>query len=278
MSVQVTRRSFLKASALGLGAAALADSTPFVPLAAADESHQKNLAGKWTASSCQGCTSFCPVKVWTQDGRVVRVKGNPNCTATHGQMCPKTSLAIDQLYDPDRIKVPMKRTNPQKGRGIDPGFVPITWDEALDTIATKWLELHDNNESHKVVFMKGRASETGDILSHFLPALMGTPNYFGHSTICAEEEKFASWAVNGLFSYRDYDLAHCKYLLLWSSDPIASNRQQPNAINRWGQVMDDAHIVVIDPRFSATAAKADLWVPIIPGTDGALAVAIAHEI
>ena len=278
MSVQVTRRSFLKASALGLGAAALTGPTPFVPLAAADESHQKNLTGKWTASSCQGCTSFCPVKVWTQDGRVVRVKGNPNCTATHGRMCPKTSLAIDQLYDPDRIKVPMKRTNPQKGRGIDPGFVPITWDEALDTIAAKWLELHDNNESHKVVFMKGRASETGDILSHFLPALMGTPNYFGHSTICAEEEKFASWAVNGLFSYRDYDLSHCKYLLLWSSDPIASNRQQPNAINRWGQVMDDARIVVIDPRFSATAAKADLWVPIIPGTDGALAVAIAHEI
>ncbi|MGN0060306.1 MAG: molybdopterin-dependent oxidoreductase, partial [Coriobacteriales bacterium] len=158
MSVQVTRRSFVKASALGLGAATLLASSPFTPAAVADESHQKNLTGKWTSSSCQGCTSFCPVKVWTQDGRVVRVKGNPNCTATHGQMCPKTSLAINQLYDPDRIKVPMKRTNPQKGRGIDPGFVPITWDEALDTIATKWLELHDNNESHKVVFMKGRAS------------------------------------------------------------------------------------------------------------------------
>jgi anaerobic selenocysteine-containing dehydrogenase len=276
--VKITRRSFLKASALGLGSALAAGKMPFVREASADESHQKNLAGKWVSSSCQGCTSFCPVKVFVQDGRVVRVKGNQNCTATHGQMCPKTSLAISQLYDPDRIKVPMKRTNPEKGRGIDPGFVAISWDEALDTIATKWLEIHDAGESQKVLFMKGRASETGDILYHYLPALMGTPNYYAHSTLCAEEEKFSSWAVNGYFGYRDYDLANCKYFLMWSTDPIASNRQQPNAMNQWGAVMDAAHIVVVDPRLSTTAAKADMWLPIIPGTDGALACAIAHEI
>jgi anaerobic selenocysteine-containing dehydrogenase len=274
--VNVTRRSFLKASALGLGAAALSEATPFT--AAADESHQTNLTGKWVSSSCQGCTSFCPVKVWVQDGRAVRVKGNPNCTATHGQMCPKASFALHQLYDPDRIKVPMKRTNPQKGRGIDPGFVPITWDEALDTIADKWMELHDNKESQKFMFIKGRSSEVGDVLYHYLPALMGTPNYYGHSTLCAEAEKFASWAVNGIFDYRDYDLPHCKYCLMWSTDPIASNRQTPATINGWGAFMDAAHIVVIDPRFSATAAKADTWLPIIPGTDGALASAIAHVI
>lgn len=275
--MEVTRRSFLKASALGLGAAAIASGTPFV--AHADESHQKNLDdGKWVSSSCQGCTSFCPVKVFVQNGRVIRVKGNPNCTATHGKACPKASLAINQLYDPDRIKTPMKRTNPEKGRGIDPGFVPITWDEALDTIATKWLELHDNKESEKVMFIKGRSSETGDVLYHYLPALMGTNNYYGHSTICAEEEKFSSWCVNGYFNYRDYDLENVKYLLMWSTDPIASNRQQPNAMNRWGQVMDAAHIIVIDPRLSVTAAKADKWLPIIPGTDGALACAIAHVI
>ncbi len=276
--MKVTRRSFLKASALGLGAAVAAGATPFAEVADADESHQKNLKGKWVSSGCQGCTSYCPVKVFVQSGRVIRVKGNPNCTATHGQMCPKTSLAISQLYDPDRIKVPMKRTNPKKGRGVDPGFVPISWDEALDTITTKWLELHDAQETQKVFFLLGRHSQASDAFTKYLPALMGTRNYFGHSTICAEEEKFSSWAVNGLFSYRDYDIEHGKYWLMWSTDPIASNRQQPNAMNRWGKVMDDAHIVVVDPRFSATAAKADMWLPIIPGTDGALACAIAHEI
>lgn len=261
---------------MGLGAVALTSAFPFT--AVADESHRTYETGKWTSSSCQGCTSFCPVKVYVEDGRAIRVNGNHNCTATGGKACPKASLALQQLYDPDRIKTPMKRTNPEKGRGIDPGFVPISWDEALDTIADKLLELHENNETEKFMFIKGRSSEVGDAIYHYFPALMGTPNYFGHSTICAEAEKCASWAVNGLFSYRDYDLLNCKYYLMWSTDPIGSNRMQPAAMLNWGKVMDNAHIVVIDPRYSATAAKADKWLPIIPGTDGALACAIAHVI
>ncbi len=275
--MEITRRSFLKASALGLGTAAIAGAIPFTT-ASADESHRTNETGKWTSSSCQGCTSFCPVKVYVEDGRAIRVNGNPNCTATNGKACPKASLALQQVYDPDRIKTPMKRTNPEKGRGIDPGFIPITWDEALDTIADKLMELHDNKESEKFMFIKGRSSEVGDAIYHYFPALMGTPNYYGHSTICAEAEKAASWAVNGMYSYRDYDMLNTKYFLMWSTDPIASNRQQPAAAYNWGTVMDNAHIVVIDPRFSVTAAKADKWLPIIPGTDGALACAIAHVI
>ena len=274
--MKITRRSFLKASALGLGTAALAGSTPFT--AVADESHKKNQTGSWKSSSCQGCTCFCPVKVYVEDKRAIRVNGNPNCTATHGKACPKATMALQQLYDPDRIKTPMKRTNSKKGRGIDPGFVPITWDEALDTIATKWLELHDNKESEKFMFIKGRSSQVGDAMFHYMTSLMGSPNYFGHDTICAEAEKAGSYAVNGMWSYRDYDLAHCKYFLMWSTDPLGSNRQQPAAAARWGKIMDDAHIIVIDPRYSATAAKADTWLPIIPGTDGALACAIAHVI
>lgn len=274
--VEISRRSFLKASALGLGAAAVSASTPFS--AYADESHRKNETGKWTSSSCQGCTSFCPVKVYVEDGRAIRVNGNPNCTATSGKACAKASLALQQVYDPDRIKVPMKRTNPEKGRGVDPGFVPISWDEALDTIADKLMELHKNKESEKFMFIKGRSSEVGDVIYHYFPALLGTPNYYGHATICAEAEKCASWAVNGMYSYRDYDMQNTKYFLMWSTDPIASNRQQPAAASHWGEVMDNAHIVVVDPRLSATAAKADTWLPIIPGTDGALACAIAHVI
>ena len=128
------------------------------------------------------------MKVYVEDGRAIRVNGNQNCTATSGKACPKASLALQQVYDPDRIKTPMKRTNPEKGRGVDPGFVPISWDEALDTIAEKLMELHKNNESEKFMFIKGRSSEVGDVIYHYFPALMGTPNYYGHATICAEAE------------------------------------------------------------------------------------------
>ena len=274
--MNINRRSFLKASALGLAALGTTGVTPFTALA--DESHKKNELGKWTASTCQGCTSSCPVKVYTQDKRILRITGNWNCTATGGKICPRPHLAIQQVYDPDRIKTPMKRTNPNKGRGIDPGFVPITWDEALDTVADKLYELKKNNETKKYMFLKGRSTGIGDVFYKKFNILFGTPNYFGHGSICAEAEKMANWATEGTFSYHDYDQKNCKCFLMWSTDPIASNRQVPNSIRLWGDVMDGSKIYVVDPRLSVTAAKADKWLPIIPGTDGALACAIAHVI
>lgn len=274
--MNLNRRSFLKASALGLAAVGVGASNPFT--AYADESHKKNQTGKWTSSTCQGCTSYCPVKVYTEKGRVLRIKGNPNCKATRGNICPRPHLAIQQLYDPDRIKTPMKRTNPKKGRGIDPGFVPISWDEALNTVADKLMELQENKETQKLMMLKGRSTQVGDVLNSKFPVLFGTPNYYGHSTICAEAEKCGSYYTEGYFGYRDYDLEHAKCIIMWSTDPIASNRQVSNVINRWGNVMDDAKIYVVDPRLSATAAKSDKWLPVIPGTDGALACAMAHVI
>ena len=275
--MNISRRSFLKASALGLVAAgATGASSPFV--AAADESHKKNEKGKWTASTCQGCTSFCPVKVYTQSGRVLRVKGNWNCKATGGRICPRPHLAIQQLYDPDRIKTPMKRTNPKKGRGIDPGFVPISWDEALDTVADKLMELQQSKETHKLMMLKGRSTAVGDVFHSKFPVLFGTPNYYGHSTICAEAEKAGAYYTEGFFNYRDYDLDNAKCIIMWSTDPIASNRQVPTVMGKWGDIMDGAKIYVVDPRLSATAAKSDKWLPVIPGTDGALACAMAHVI
>ncbi len=101
----------------------------------------------------------------------------------------------------------MKRTNPQKGRGVDPKFVPISWDEALDTVADKMIELRKNNEAHKLVYMRGRYSPTStELLYGTLPKIFGTTNYFSHSAICAEAEKMGPGLTQGFFGYRDYDL------------------------------------------------------------------------
>ena len=101
------------------------------------------------ASTCQGCTQWCAIQIFVQDGRATRVRGNPLSKTNHGYVCPRGHLIPQQIYDPDRIKVPMKRTNPAKGRGIDPKFVPITWDEALDTVADKMIELRKAGEPQK---------------------------------------------------------------------------------------------------------------------------------
>jgi anaerobic selenocysteine-containing dehydrogenase len=217
------------------------------------------------------------VELFVQDGRAAKVRGNRLSKANSGFCCPRGHLMLQQLYDPDRVKVPMKRTNPLKGRGVDPRFVPVTWDEALDLVADKMLELRKNNEPDKLMYMRGRYSPTStDLLYGTLPKIYGTPNYFSHSAICAEAEKMGPGMTEGYFAYRDYDLASTNCLVVWGADPLSSNRQVPNAINKFGDILERGTVICVDPRLSASAAKAQEWLPLKPGSDGALASAIAH--
>lgn len=276
---KTSRRDFLKQASMGAGCAALLSSLgPRYLVAAKAGASSGDIVGQWVSSTCQGCTSWCPVQVRVRDGLAVGLRGNPHSKANHGKICPRPHLALQQVYDPDRIKVPLKRTNPKKGRDQDPGFVPISWDEALDLIADRILELRENNETHKFCFLRGRYSYMRDLMYSAMPKIIGSPNGISHSAICAEAEKFGAFFTEGFWDYRDYDLENTRYVLCWGADPLSSNRQVPHAINMWGNLMDNGKVVVVDPRLSATAAKADEWLPVIPGEDGALAVAMAHVI
>ncbi len=173
--MRVNRREFLQAS-LAAGAAAVISGPLLNALAYAEKDDSNIDIGSWMPSTCQGCTQWCPIEIFVQDDRAAKVRGNQLCKANNGYVCPRGHLILQQLYDPDRIKVPMKRTNPQKGRGIDPKFVPVTWDEALDTIADKMMELRKNGESHKFLFMRGRYSPTTTELAYgTVPKMFGSP-------------------------------------------------------------------------------------------------------
>ncbi|KUO58299.1 MAG: dehydrogenase [Gracilibacter sp. BRH_c7a] len=275
--MKMTRRRFLQASAATGLLVTVGTGVPV--LKALAESENTALAeGEWFATTCQGCTSWCSARAYVVDGRVTKVGGNPNSKSNNGKVCPRAHIAIQQLYDPDRVKVPMKRTNPKKGRNEDPEFVPISWEEAIDTITDKMMELRNNHEPEKYVLMRGRYSYLRDIIYDATTKVFGSPNGISHSAICAEAEKFGPYYTEAYWDYRDYDLDKTRYALLWGADPIASNRQVPHAINIWGKVLDQATVVAIDPRLSATAAKANEWMPVIPGEDGALATAMAHVI
>jgi anaerobic selenocysteine-containing dehydrogenase len=275
--MRINRREFLKASIIA-GMAVTANGPLLNSLAFAQKTPGADI-GNWIPSTCQGCTAWCPVEFFVQSGRATKVRGNQLSKANNGYCCPRGHLMLQQLYDPDRVKVPMKRTNPQKGRGVDPKFVPITWEEALDIVADKMIELRKNNEPHKLMYIRGRYSSTStDLLYGALPKIYGTPNYFSHSAICAEAEKMGPGLTEGFFGYRDYDLANTKCLVVWGTDPLSSNRQVPNTINKFGDILERGSVICVDPRLSASAAKAQEWLPLKPGTDGALVSAIAHVI
>ena len=275
--MQIKRRDFLKVTAAAGAVAAI--GLPKLNAFAAGHSPAADGAakGEWIASTCQGCTAWCPVEFFVQKGRVVKVRGNQLSKANGGYGCPRGHMMIQQAYDPDRVKVPMKRTNPEKGRGIDPKFVPISWDEALDTIADKMMDLRRANEPHKFMYMRGRYSPTSTDLAYgTVGKVFGSPHSYSHSAICAEAEKMGPGYTQGFFGYRDYDLAKTKCLVIWGCDPLSSNRQVPNAIGKFSDVLDRGTVITIDPRFSTSAAKGQEWLPIKAGEDGALASALAH--
>jgi len=277
--MKIKRRDFLK---LGVAAGAAATVGKPVLNAFAEETKAKvmigELPGEWKPTTCQGCTTWCPAEVFVQDGRAVKVRGNRHSKQNEGNVCARGHLSLQQVYDPDRVKVPMKRTNPKKGRGVDPKFVPISWDEALNTIADKMMDLRNAGEPEKYCLMRGRYTYMRDVIYDVMPKVFGSPNNISHSATCAEAEKFGSFYTEGYWAYRDYDLSKSKYILIWGCDPVASNRMVPATIKRLGDALDRATVAAVDPRLTTSAAKANEWLPLIPGTDGALALAIAHVI
>jgi len=138
------------------------------------------------------------------------------------------------------------------------------------------MELRKNHEAHKYMLMRGRYSYMRDILYDRMTKIIGSPNNLSHSAICAEAEKFGPFYTEGLWDYRQYDVEKTRYILVWGADPLSANRQVSYYISAWGDVLDRAQVAVVEPRLSATAAKADEWLPIRPGQDGALAAGIAH--
>ncbi len=276
---KMTRRTFVKAAGLaGAGIAVGSVLKPSLKAFAQTGNSTSVDKGEWKSTTCQGCTSWCAAQAYVVDGRAIKTRGNPYSKVNGKASCPRQALSLQQVYDPDRIKAPMKRTNPKKGEDQDPQFVPISWDEALDTVADKIMELRNKGETYKYLLLRGRYSYMRDILYGRMTKIIGSPNGISHSAICAEAEKFGPYYTEGEWTYRQYDVVNAKYVLIWGADPIAANRQVSYYLSVWGQVLEKAHVVFVDSRLSTGAAKAHEWLPIIPGQDGALAVAIAHTI
>lgn len=277
--MKVKRRDFLKTAGIfGFGVMLF---NPALNVFAETKDKKDKLGkstGQWVPSTCQGCTTWCPIEIYVQNGRAVKTRGNQNSMTNPGTVCPRGHMNPQENYDPDRVKMPLKRTNPVKGKGIDPQFVPITWDEALDLIATEIMALRTADETHKFMLLRGRYAGSADLLYSSLPKIIGSPNNISHSAICAEAEKEGRYLTENYYSYVDYDLENTNHLLLWGVDPFRSNRQIPTAMKKWESVLQNAKVTVIDPTLTGAAAKAHNWLPVIPGEDGALAVAIAHHI
>ena len=115
----------------------------------------------WEPTICMMCYNGCGIKVHRVNGVIVKIEGNPDCPRSRGKLCAKGNAGIMALYSPSRLKTPLKRTNPEKGIGVDPKWVEIGWEEALDTIAEKLREVRED-DPRKLLFMTFDLEFIGD--------------------------------------------------------------------------------------------------------------------
>ncbi|MFH1137867.1 MAG: molybdopterin-dependent oxidoreductase [Pseudomonadota bacterium] len=229
---------------------------------------------QWVPTSCNGCFNVCAIRTLKKDGKLVAVKGDPDVESSGGKVCGKSIARLTELYDPKRVTRPLKRTNPQKGIGVDPGWVEISWDEALDTVTSVLQKVRDDDPRKLMI-------ADFDIHNFMFPMAFGeafgTPNYTWSTIPCGNGLHTVFWlTLGGLNS--EIDLENCNYIVLWGSQlGSGSNNNCMESIRHMADARRrGARVVVIDPVCGHAAAKADEWVPILPGTDAALALGLAN--
>jgi anaerobic selenocysteine-containing dehydrogenase len=210
------------------------------------------------------------------DGKVTGSKGDPESFSSKGRCCGKSMARIADLYHPGRVVRPLKRTNPVKGIGVDPEWEEITWEEALETVVEKLRSLRED-DPRKLSLASFDA--TSHLFQYAFCKAFGSPNVtWCASNFCGAGLHAACMVTLGSCGNSEPDTERCDYLVQWGSQfgmgannvPMVGARQMAAARKR------GAKLVVVDPICSHAAAKADQWIPIIPGTDGALGLCLSN--
>ncbi|MBI2894004.1 MAG: molybdopterin-dependent oxidoreductase [Deltaproteobacteria bacterium] len=293
-----TRRSFLEWTGIGVGGAALSTALPFSleGLSKAEAAQFTNYAsGTWVPSCCNMCGGQCGVAAYVEDGRVRKIEPqgglealtpNPNNIANVsdsyqaavadgdlGRLCCKGNSAIKSLYDPDRIQTPLRRVG-ERGSGQ---FEPITWEEAIEEVAMNLALIRARYGARSLVWFAEDHSFNHPQVE--LCKAYGTPNFSNHSNLCDTARKAHYKSTLG--NDRPLpDMESTDLLFVWGWNFLSALKWVHLApiFTRARMSNPNFQFIYVDPVFNVTAGKADRWVPIRPGTDGALALALCKHL
>ncbi len=272
---KVTRRTFLKVSA---GSGAAAATAPRMLHAMENDLGGKDFGPVTMAErkavplTCHVCNIQDGAIAYVENDRVVKLEGNPEHVSTRGRLCAKGNSGMWYTYNPDRILYPLKRVG-ARGEGK---WKRITWDEALAEIAQK-VDAALKADPNSVMLKYGR-DRTGGAIGRFMKTL-GSATVLNHTSVCESSKKIGmepTWGPD----IETPDFANAKYILNFGSNVLEAAYFHNPLSQRMaeGLVDNKAKLVTFDVRMSNTAAKSDEWVPVFPGTDGAVALAMGHVI
>ncbi len=223
---------------------------------------------------CQLCSSICGITGHVKDGRIIKVEGNTNDPNSRGKLCARGQSALNHQYHPERLLHPIRRVG-ERGEGK---WKRISWDEALTELAERLGKVRDSGDHEEFAFHQGR-NRSKDAVSNFLRAF-GTNTQLNHRGLCSAARRAAN--LTYLFE-SDWDLGdyeNSKYVLNFGSNMFEAHQGHiPGAVRlQRGRFNNGAKLVTFDVRMSNTAGNSDEFFMPYPGTDGAIALAMAHTI
>jgi thiosulfate reductase/polysulfide reductase chain A len=258
--LKITRRNFLKAAAAGAGILSLTpDLLDFKQWVHASADAPVTLV----PTICNGCGNRCGIFAYVKNGRLWKIEGNPEANGNLGVVCPKGHGYLHDLYNPDRIKSPLKR--------VGNNFEPISWEQAYKEIQQK-INLILMDKGPQSIFWANYPQPNHLYALRFMHTL-GSPHYFTHGSTCYTARN-AGW-VTTVGELPSNDLSNAQYIMIIGRNPAGGVDlgQVRRIVEAKGK---GAKLVVVDPRHSETAILADEWFPIKPGTDLAFLLAMIH--
>ena len=218
---------------------------------------------------CMLCFQVCGINAYVQNGKLVKVEGMKEHPFSRGVVCHRGYRLPEYIYAPDRLKYPLRRNSAG-------GFDRVSWDEALDEIATKLQEIKAEHGARAVALSVGSKGAEDFQVSAFAQrwrGAFGTPNFFSIEAHCFRSRIMARQMTLGMYPLSDPDNAEC--IILWGHNPDAT---EPPLAARINKLLDEGlRLIVIDPK-RVPLAKKGLFLQIKPGTDAALALAMIHVI
>lgn len=281
----LTRRGFIK---LGIATGAILAGSEFAGSSALagtvklrsggkDFSPKTGVERKAVHTACWQCSAQDPAIGFVEDGRIVKMEPNPNSIRSGGKMCAKGQAGPNVPYFPDRLLYPMRRV----GRRGEHKWKRITWEEALTELASRLKKLRDAGEPEKLFYHVGAYEGSAHklITELFLKSAWGATTYADVDSICLSGKFAAQQLTSGIY-YDSPDFDNTKFVLNFGTNVFEAHTNHIPTSHRLIRAMVDRGVkmVTFDVRLSNTAAKSTEWMPIKPGTDGAVLLAMCNII
>ena len=220
-------------------------------------------------TTCGICLQNCGINAYVKNGTIIKVEGTAENPDTGGTLCAKGAANRQYVYHTERIQTPLlKKTS----KGSD-HFIPISWEEAMDTLSTRLLKIREASGPESVIFFTGFPKRLRPFLQRLAHGF-GSPNYCSESSTCYFATAVANHLNYGCAGYPD--VANTRCLLVWSCNPFHSGTSRVRGLL---QAIDNGmKVIEVGPLISPLTGRADIHLRLRPGTSGALALGMAHVI